>query len=236
MIKSLFRVASAAWSAALVIMLGVARADVVFSVTGTANESKWGYVNGQSYTFYWTLNPSFSETPYCSFSDTINLWADETVSDTPTFTDCGGDGLTGEWVRPTAGEGDPYSSVQVNDVSGHEVSLLADMDANYGIGLQAGGNDLRTLVAYGLNPGITFSFPESYTNPSAYFVNYSGTHALSQGTILLWTTNNQSLAFSAGSLSIIPEPTAGLLLLLAGGVPLLLHAYKKKSTGIWKAP
>jgi hypothetical protein len=215
--------------AACLLATGVAaHGAVILAVTGTAQESKWGYVTGQAYTFQWTINASFTDTGDCFFDDSDNYWSDQETSDTPTLSACGGSGLGGAWVRPTSQPGDPYSYIEVfND----RLTVHAGNDGTYGIGLTAGGNAVSVLRAYNVAPAIAFDYPGAFTNPDTYFSAYPGTYPLSPGPeagIVVGTVDAEYLFFTPSSAQVlIPEASALSLLAAAGLVALAVRRLER---------
>lgn len=213
-------------AAAFCVVAGTVRADIIqFTLTGTADSTKFGYTSGQSYSFSWIMNSGFTNNVNCIFSDTENLWTEEFVDRAPIFTDVRGDGLTGTWQRPVLSEGDPLSYVDVMKADGtHYLQLLASNDSDYSIGLTAGGTDIQ-IVNGKVEMTNSFSYPQSYTDPGVYFAGHVGTYTPVSGFIeLVNVGRTDGILFTATSVNIsaIPEPSTTVLVAF-GGVAALLR-------------
>jgi hypothetical protein len=203
---------------ALSVLAGTAQAaSTSFSVTGTAQNTLYGYTNGQSYTFNWIVNSGFTNNGSSYFAsgvDLENYWADENTNQAPVITAVSGDGLTGTYVRPTVGWDDPYSAIDVWFHYGvTNLTLSVANDAYQSIGLQANGTDIRWIEASDLYIGDIWSFPGSYTDPNVYFAAFTGTYTPTAGDIMLIPVSGDVLHFTPTSLTIstIPEPSTALL-------------------------
>jgi len=192
-------------------LAGTANADPIqFTLTGTANSTMYGYTSGQSYSFNWIVNSGFTNNPSSEFTASKNLWTDELVSEAPIFSALSGDGLTGSWVRPTVGEDDPWSLIQIFNAS--SINLTAGNDAGYSTGFNANGTAIREITGLAVIGNI-FSFPASYTDPNVYFASRTGTYSPSSGNIQLVPVSGPAVTFNATSFTIstIPEPSTALL-------------------------
>lgn len=199
---------------------------ILFSVTGTANENRLGYTQGESYTFTLILNSSFLNNASCLFSADQNYWGEDTLDDTAVWTDVAGDGLTGSYVRPADDYFAPYAFLFTVAAS-QSLTLGALNDASGGvIGLQAGGEDINSLYVDSLVLGDIFTFPASYTDPAVYFAGGLGTYAALGGEISLTGAETGSLIFTATSVTIeaVPEPASALMIGLGGA---LIAGYRR---------
>lgn len=192
----------------------VAHAEIMFSLTGKPDTSMYGYVVGQSYTFNWVLNSAFTNNASSTFDSTQNRWLEELASETSLFSGVNGDGLTGQWIRPAASAGDPFSLVQVNLFSSAQwLNIDVGTDDWHPVGLQASGTDIASMTGASIRIGNIFSFPGTYTDPDDYFAGVLGTYPAAQGAIAMYPVSGSALYFDLDTVSIsaVPEPTAAVL-------------------------
>ena len=69
-----------------VFLSSIALGDVKFSITGVANDTKYGYFSGQSYTFNFVLNENYHR-KRSNENFSINHWSQNTSSDPHIFND-----------------------------------------------------------------------------------------------------------------------------------------------------
>ena len=210
----------------LSILEGTASANPIsFTLTGTADNSLYGYVSGQSYSFTWVVNSGFTDNGSSWFIGDDNFWNEELVSESPIFTDVRGDGLSGSWQRPTGAEDDPYSNLRAFFDGDQRLSLYAGTDASGGsIGLLANGAAVSAVRGDVYMDSI-FSFPGSYTDPNVYFGGLTGTYAPTAGGLAIYTVGGGPMSFTATSVTIsaVPEPSTALLGVLGLVTPLALR-------------
>jgi len=197
-------------------LTGTARADLFqFTLIGTANSDGYGYDFGQSYTFQFAANNSFENNASSYFNADINRWGDDSVSDTPIFTDVSGDGLTGAWQRPVIDAGDPNSYIEIwnNLFNTHQLILQASNDGEYSLGLQINDTDVVKFQTFNLEIGNIFSFPASYTAPNLYFAGVAGTYTPDVGFLDIYLIDDTIISFTLTEVTIsaIPEPSTALL-------------------------
>jgi hypothetical protein len=216
----------------LAVLGAEARAQVVFSVSGTANATGSGFTAGQAVTFNFTLTgASLAGNVANSFNAGVsNQWWEDITSDTQMFTSVSGTGLSGTFMRATATSGDPFSYIQTlpNQLTFTDGAESAITNS---IGLVAGGTPVNYILAGNLDWGVTFSTPGTYGSPSAFFTALSGTHALNSGGYAdIQLTNGTVINFTMTSLTItsVPEPSVMALLIL--GLPAIGGlAYRRRS-------
>lgn len=199
-----------------------ASAQIVFTVTGTANSTANGYTSGQSYTFVFTSANSFANTDYSAFDSEGQKYTEETVTDPQMWTSIGGTGLAGSYVRPIADTDDAYSYLQTT-VNHNQLDILAGADTSTSIGLQTlGGTSIAIVRAWMSGTELpTFAAPAAYAEPfnatTGYWAGYTGTYSGFTGPynkIAVYSLAYQTtyMEFTPTSLTIsavgaVPEPS-----------------------------
>jgi hypothetical protein len=205
----------------LILLLGLltfvgstANAQLVFTVTATANATVEGYTSGNSYTFIFTTGssyPAISNLSGSYFQPTQNYWIEDVVGDNQLFLTVGGTALGGGFIRPTSSSNDPYSYIS-NYTTGNGFNIAARNNGSYSVGLTtlnstALGGVAGTLSSVGLNSA---SYPQSYIDMTTYFGAHLGSYSAS-GTISVYSPVLSNLAsFTATNLTIasaVPEPS-----------------------------
>ena len=155
----------------------------------------------------------------------ISQFEEENLTDQQLWADVSGDGLEGTWARPSAENTSPFSLIIIGGPSGASgLRLLAGADGGSVIGLTANGTPLEVVQFSALYEGITFDLsapPE--TDPIAYFSNYIGTYNATSSIFGgVEPDGGGSATFTVNTLTIIPEPSAAILISL-GAATLLLR-------------
>ena len=192
---------------------------IQISVTGSAAANRFGYVEGQSYTFNWIINESYSGNPGDNFHSTVNQWIEQTTAHAMVFSSISGDGITGTFTQPSDSFDAPTSDLTILDGSSDKFFALAgSKSGSTGIGTQMNGTDMRGMQAYALEI-VEFVNPAALTNPTSYFAEYTGTYVPTSGLVYLGSTSNGFLDFLATSVTIetIPEPASATLIAIFGG-------------------
>jgi len=210
-----------------------ARAQVVFTMTGTANQTKFGYTTNQSYTFVFTTGVSFV-TGTSLFTTSYNRWYEERTSDSQLWSSITGTGVTGDFVRPVAQSTDPYSFLRTTDSgASDQLDLRVDAEGTADVNIGLRGPDNTTALGYvaaQLYP-TNFAFPGTESQPTSYFSSYLGTYSLSSGSITVGRSADQydvaSFTPTSVTIAAVPEPSthaalAGLAA-LAGAIGLRLR-------------
>lgn len=197
-----------------------ASAQVTFTVTATATNTNLGYTSGNSYTFVYTSNASFTHYDAASTFNSVSMqWGEETTSDDQMWASLGGDVL-GTFVRPTADSGAPWSWTVINQ---NGLNLLAGADTGNIGTTTLDGTPLSEFSMDNLNGGNlpSFALPQTFQEPfgstgyfSAYLGSYSG---FSGGTFTLQASNASGHAdFTVTALTIssaaVPEPATAAIL------------------------
>jgi len=207
-----------------------ASAQVVFTVTATANSTALGYTMNDSYTFIYTSSSSFSLNSSSQLIAESNSWYEDATSHDQMWASLGGTGLSGSFVRPTSGSDDPYSTIFINS-SGLDLLAAAD-DTNIGA-TTLNGKAIAEFSTDDLLGGTlpAFNLPGSFVDPfapSGYFSSYAGSYSgFSSGTFTIQTVSDGYVQFTVTDLNItataVPEPStyAALAGLGALGVAML---------------
>src|SRR4051812_33323941 len=94
-----------------------ARAQLVFTATGTATSTAGGYTSGQSYTFVYTIGSSFANNADSTFTGQQKSWGEEFTTEEQLFTAITGSGVLGTFTRPVATSFDPASQLFVGSTN-----------------------------------------------------------------------------------------------------------------------
>jgi hypothetical protein len=191
--------------------VAVASAQLVFSISATADSTALGYNSGATYHFDFTLGSGGgSASVVSSFTATQNLWVEDNTSNIQLLTGLSSDGLNGSYIRPTATNSSPWNYIATNGTSQYFALELGSQDSS-NIGLKAADN---TTVIYTVsavvNTSTTFAYPSAYTEPVTYFNSYIGSvPLLAGGTITLKNavgTAIETFTVTGANISAVPEP------------------------------
>jgi hypothetical protein len=199
----------------LLVVTAISQAELVqVSLTGTAQTTEMGYTAGQSYTFNWTVNDSYTQTVNDQFPHNGNSWKVESLTEKPLWTSVSGDGLTGTYSQPS-GFNAPHESLEINFLG---LNILAGNDDPSGssMGLMVDGIEVREFYASELDiPGLDYS-NTSYVDPAIWLADYAGVHNLSTGSLRILDEPFNNIVFTptSATIEVIPEPNSVALLLL----------------------
>jgi hypothetical protein len=199
-------------------------AQVVFTITGTADATAAGYNVSQSYTFVFTTTVNHASNIHSAFFlGSENAWRDEnTGTSTNLFASIGGTGLAGTFVRPTSSASAPFSFIRNDSFFPTTLELHAGNDAGGSIGLGTPDTSVVGKIHAIVSGLPTFAFPGSYSTPETYFSAYTGTDLSVAGSITLYNPGGAAIATFTPTQAMIaiPEPSAAVALLgtLALGV------------------
>ncbi|MBS0633396.1 MAG: PEP-CTERM sorting domain-containing protein [Verrucomicrobia bacterium] len=224
-------------TALLALLLGLtaaARAQVTFTFTTTApgNASAYGYTDGASYTFAFTMVGDYPENPDAFYSSGGHYWVDESLSrDDNIFTAINGSGLAGAYVRPTYSDEAPLAYVYILDVGSPLWFISATSnDSGMPLGLLTPlGTSITNIIASASSGLPVTPHPEIYITPEDYFAPFAGTYNSIGGNLQLDFDDAGNLEFLISSLTIsvgtptpVPEPATTAALLGAAGLAVAL--------------
>lgn len=204
-----------------VLPLDVSASPISVSVAGTANETKMGYTQGESYTFTWVVNDGYTGSDGIGdggdiFNSIENLWFSTSTNDPWVFSSVSGAGLVGTYTKPITNNQAPFEQLLVNSAGLR--CWAATKTVSITMGLLVDGAEVWNIVAYDLTiPGLDYS-DALFVNPTTYLENYSGTYSSIGGGIYLDNENMDEIEFTATSVTIgvVPEPSTFLLLGIGG--------------------
>jgi|GEM_PF-6816348 PEP-CTERM putative exosortase interaction domain len=203
------------FSAFCILFAVTSHAQIVFTVTATAPKTAAGYETAESYTFSFTLSPSFNDSA-SSFSPTENKWLESSLADDQLFSAVTGD-VTGTFTRSIS----PYSQVIVRNST--FMLNVATLEGSVGLA-SLDGTDVGLSVYIWNFPDIegrpVFAFPNTFVEPNSYFSDYIGSY-VAVGTLSVWdladtSTAVISLDVTQFTISAIPEPSTYAILAGAG--------------------
>lgn len=189
-------------------------APIQFIVTGTADSSDFGYIQGESYSFAFMLNDSYTGGSGDSFSSTHSSWNQSTDSDLNIFTSVTGESLTGTYTPSFA----PLPAVSYYALSFGEgwtgeqqLSLIANTDDfSYDIGLKTpNGSDVSALKIELILSDLAFVHSNHFVNPVDAWNPYLGTYAItgSNFEFRCELVGDGRFDFTPTSLAILSEST-----------------------------
>lgn len=193
-------------------------AQVVFTLTGTANDNNLGYVMGQTYTFVLTTGASFANTSTSTFLSYRNLWSEQTTTDNQLWANIGGSGLSSGYSRPTSAADAPASSLRAEGPPS-SLYFYAGTDEFLGtIGLTTPASNVIGGFEFSIEADTTtFSFVGAFTEMNSFFPAYNGTYVpTTPGTGRVFLPNvfsGSQAEFTITSLTInggtaVPEPSS----------------------------
>jgi hypothetical protein len=190
-----------------------ASAQVVFSITATADATGYGYTSGNSYTFNFTMDPNAGKVapPFVGFSGlnsfglSSNRWGEDSTNNYQIFTDVTGSGIAGTFARATT----PYTYVGTENIApAFFLSISSQDTSNWGLKTLDNSTVIYNLDVQ-VNTSASFTFPGSYTNAGTYFSSFLGALPNPGGTIYFRPDALNSFAtftITSATLSAVPEP------------------------------
>lgn len=187
-----------------------AEASLYVIVDATSVGSNLGYAPGQSYTFQYELGDYGEASPLGFTSDRQHFWMEETTAHPVLFASFGGDGLTGEYTRPTRSDISPSSELLVEAGSGR-LKLLLTSDHDRAMGLRLGYDYLRGAWFDVTLDGVDFDTSGPLENPSEYFLDYQGVYTVSATGVgriygAAYRTDNEFEVTQVTIVSILAQP------------------------------
>lgn len=211
-------------------------AQLVFTVTATANSTGAGYTAGQSYTFSYVTAASFANNSSSSFGASSAAWSEDDTTHNQMFTAISGTGINGTYVRPVADLYDPYSGFYISQSgSNYQLHISASAEST---GSSMGLTKLNGAQAISAYTAITagapsFVMPGSYVEPFAsgtgFFTSYVGTISSGlTGTVTLSDPSYNNTVFTVTSLTISAVPEPSTYAALAGLAALGFVAWRRR--------
>jgi len=184
-------------------------AQVVFTVTATANATALGYTASQSVAFTFVLHDFSPAVPAGGPGSTYYLWMDDFLTDPELWTSVSGTGLGGTWSRPNASNTAPFSKILAS--SPNALQLYASHEGGV-TGLTVNGVALQSVDMNATYTGLAYPAfnGSSLPDPTAFFSTLPGTYlAASTSTARIYDDLNNSVTFTITGLTIsaIPEPS-----------------------------
>jgi hypothetical protein len=213
-----------------------ARAQILFTVNGTATSDDHGYTADQAYTVSFLLNPAFdgqSGANSAGFDGTFVAWYQSDPGLSSVFTDVSGSAVHGAYVSGPGSDPDSLLNMWNSD-NNNAVSLIQKNGTDVPLGLQTldDAADIVTIQTV-LQAGFAAYavFPVSYVDPTTYWRDFIGTHPVS-GTVQFLGTGNAGLMtfnvtdLTVTDLSAVPEPSTYAA--FAGAAACLAAAFKRR--------
>ncbi len=200
---------------ALLLTAASAQAQIIFTATGTANDTRFGYITGQTYTFSFTTGPSFANNADSYFiAASQNNWTEDFIAEGQLFTSITGPNLTGTLTQPSSTSGDPYSYIVVvkdyEALGADAIDLTVTADvSDIGLTVNGGLSAVKYITVDLSRSGTTFTYAGSYVDPITYFQGFTGTYdprAGSNSDLLIETVSEGLITFAVDSFTIGPAP------------------------------
>lgn len=222
--------------AVLSLLAASACADpILIHVTGTANVTKWGYTQNQSYTFTWEVNDGYTNTDeddsykLDEFSPTSTRWYTEFRNEPQLWNNISGDLLDGNYTRPDDISDSPMESMQASS-NGYLFDMMARADyyTTETIGLTLDNNTINVtqIAATKLDIGAMVH-PLSPTDPEVWLSDYIGpyTQSVESGREIRIYSGSDFISFTPTSVTIaaIPEPAAVTTTIITALAALFIH-------------
>ena len=195
--------------------VAAAQAGITTTVTGTANSSTMGYTSGESYTFTWVVNDSYTGGDLDFFlPNAVYIWSPNSLEDPELWDDVSGDGLGGTYARPSV---TPADTIVANSQG---LSFAAQSSSSsISLGLTVNSIGVHEVSSSNLViPGLDYS-AAGPIDLGTYLASYAGSYDQTSGQLSVRDTADNVIEFSPTNLTIIPEPaTCGVIVLFAGGL------------------
>ena len=195
-------------------------AQIIFTITGTADATAQGYTSGLSYTFIYTTGASYPTA--ASFGNTTfnggsNAWADTDETDPALFTSITGTGVTGTYTHDA-------DTVSVLTASSFTQFTALNNSLNNGLKTPANGtiNNVYTYLDGGL---ATPTYSGSYVSPVTYFSTREGSYSAPAGSVVrVYYTAGDWVNFTVTNVQVsaVPEPATYAALAGMAGLALVV--------------
>lgn len=192
--------------------------SVAITVSGTAQATEYGYVQGQLYSFTWVLyNDHIFNEGHDYFDQESSIWYEEVTSESPIFSDVYADGLSGTYSRPSSNENSPYNRIILNDSWPMYMTCADESGISLGLAVDVNGTEIPVKGLYYniiIDPAITET---GTADLAGFFGNYIGSYS-APGEIKCTLNTGDDILFDATSMTIstVPEPATMALLGLGG--------------------
>ncbi|MCF3650302.1 hypothetical protein [Synoicihabitans lomoniglobus] len=198
--------------------VGLCGQTTVFTITGQAESTNLGYVQGNTYTFSFTMNDNFANANAydTSFDDRHNWWREELTGNDQLFLDVTSSSLSGTYQRPTLAAGDPSSEIKTDE---NYDSLTMTIDSNLETlsGLTSpDGTGIHMFYAQNLeSDGWNLTADSTAYEVGDYFSSLDGSYSIGYGKFFMNTPSSGYIQFNVGGnsvavshISAVPEPSA----------------------------
>ena len=212
--------------------------QVTITINATPEANALGYVTGQNYNFTFALNTdpntgNGSFYPGTASAGANYTWRQEFTIDPQIWTSVSGDGLSGTWVQPSAGDPSINNAVPdsylITSASSASLMLIAGADGfgAYNVGLTAAGNLVSWIQFSGDFTGLNFAnLTDTLPNPNTYLAGYAGPYTTTPGAAsgyIVSAGGNAYFIINSLSLDVAPAPEPSTLAMFAGGFGALLR-------------
>ncbi|MBW8782268.1 MAG: PEP-CTERM sorting domain-containing protein [Verrucomicrobia bacterium] len=205
------------------------QAAVVFTVSGTARSSLYGYTAGQSVVFTFTTNDGYAG-QHSLFETDTSQWDFEGTGTGQLWASISGTGLTGQFI-PASDTGSEVEVVYESDPGNKDgIGLFAVSDS--GLGLFSPSGDALSLIGLSIFEDRTLgNHPASYVDITSYFSGYVGDIPFSSSALGLSVAGfSEGMYFDVTQMNIstsaIPEPSTYAA--LVGAVVLGVTFYRRR--------
>ena len=164
---------------ALIMICMFAKANIEFTLIGTANESKYGYISGQYYTFKFIVNSQYNGGSGDIFTVGTNHWSQTSIDDANIFKHISSTSFSGEYTPafPSGGfDGGHYELSVIEEDGYQELWFTADVGEgntnNIGLFMPdgTGVSDFAVeIVLNGSDLNLDVPYSNSFISPTVWW-------------------------------------------------------------------
>ena len=195
---------------ALVMICSFAKAHIQFILEGTANESKYGYISGDTYEFKFVVNGQYNGGSGDILTAGTNHWSQTSTDDPNIFNHIISPSFSGEYtpVFPSGGiDGGHYELSIIEEDGYQELWFTADVGEGNtnNIGLfMPDGTGISDFAVEIVLEEISVPYSTTFTSPTDFWYGYNGMQLMQYGPHSNSWFDLEAYGPNAGSVSFTP--------------------------------